>query len=631
MADMTYKIYDPDILPKCSGHQVVLDTETTGLKWYRPGIHINGVGIECPTAGIHGFIHCMDERRREWVYEEVQKIDKGTTVIMHNAKFDLHFLKTDPEKLGWNVRDIPVMLSNIDSRPQHKRALAFAENLYLGTDSKRQHLFNAPSRKKIWEWDPEVRADYGYNDALVTFQLYEKLQPMLEALKVWRIFLKDMEFLKVIWKAENYGIVLDLDFIERAIPKQAQHVDVFENDLWDACGYEFNWRSHQQLSDAIYRNLGISKPKNPFADADGVDRSKLADKGLYKSTCTSTFLLREKVKHPLADNVANLREAYRMLRTMEKYAELIDEDENAVHANFKQARTRTHRLSCSDPNLQNVPSQVRGRFTQSVYSGDTTRLEEYNLRTAFCARPGKKLLSVDYKQMEMRMFGILAEDPFMLEALGAGKDIHAEIAAKVWGKVNKTTREWSKTIGFGLVYGMTVGSLMFKLNQTHKQAKRIRDDYVREFPRIMPWMAEVITECGRANMIRYWDGKIWRESNPMYRYKAANAKIQGGCAEILSIAGIRVNEWCKKQGDDHKIVNFVHDELMLEVPEEDVIRSAQEVGKIMEVDDLFIVPFYTDAKAGDNYGNQEKLFGKASYETAEDAKLTTAVKLNDRR
>lgn len=614
MSELPYKIYDPDILPKLSGHLVAIDTETTGLKWYSD--KVIGVSIECPTAGIHGFIHCREDNRRQWVYEEVGKIDRGTTVIMHNAKFDLHFLGADPDALNWNMRDVPVMLSNIDSRPMNSRALDKAEKTWLKTESKRQHVLAAPSkRKNVWEWPDDVMADYGYNDALVTFQMYEALKPVLESLQLWKIFRKDMEFLKVIWKAERHGIPLDIDYIHDSVPKQAQHVEIFENDLWDACGYEFNWRSHYQLSDAIYGNMGIDKPKNPFADADGVDRSKLADKGLYKSTCTSTFLLREKVHHPLADNIADLREAYRMLRTLEKYEELTDAD-SVVHANFKQARTRTHRLSCSDPNLQNVPSQVRGRFTQSVYSGDTERLEEYNLRTAFISRPGKELLSVDYKQMEMRMFGILAQDKLMLEALASGVDIHAYIAKRTWGEVNKTYREWSKTIGFGLIYGMTLGSLMFKLNQTRGQATKIRDDYLKAFPRIMPWMTEVIMECGRTGMIRYWDGKIWREDNPQYHYRAANAKIQGGCAEILSIAGIRVDKWCKEQGSEHRIVSFVHDELMLEVPKEDVVRTAHEVGTIMEVPDLFEIPFLTDAKSGPNYGDQEKLFGKAEYETA---------------
>jgi DNA polymerase-1 len=608
-------------LPKVSGHLVAIDTETTGLKWYKD--HIIGVSIECPTAGIHGFIHCKDERRRQWVYEEANKIERKTEVIMHNAKFDLHMLNTDPDALDWQIYDVPVMLSNIDSRPMNSRALDRAEKTWLGSESKRDHIFSSGGPKnKPWLWDDEPLADYGYNDALVTFQLYEKLKPTLEYLQLWKLFKKDMNFLKVIWRAERHGILVDLDYIADSVPKQAQHVEVFEQDLWDACGYEFNWRSPWQLSDAIYGNLGIPKPKNPFADADGVDRSKLADKGLYKSTCTSIFLLREKVHHPLANVIGDLREAYRMLRTLEGYAELVD-DEGRAHANFKQARTRTHRLSCGDPNLQNVPSKVRGRFTQGVYSGDTERLEEYNLRTAFRARPGYELLSVDYKQMEMRKFGILAKDQGMLDTLASGADIHAYVAERTWGEVNKVYREWSKTIGFGLIYGMTVGSLMFKLNKSKAQASKIQKDYLRAFPRILPFMNEVIEECARAKMVRYWDGKIWREDNPKYFYRAVNAKIQGGCAEILSIAGIRVDKWCKQQGSDHRIVSFVHDELMLEVPKDDVVRTAKEVGAIMEVPDLFEIPFLTDGKSGPTYGSQEKLFGKASYETAKETEKSS--------
>src|SRR3990172_9943759 len=204
MDEKPYEIYDPDVLPRVSGQLVAIDTETTGLHWYRQDQYVIGVSVECPSADVHGFIHCMDDRRRQWVYDEIQRIGPKTQVIMHNAKFDLHFLNADPDELGWQMYDVPVMLSNIDSRAFHRRALDFAERLYLKSDSKRKHLYTTTGkRKKVWEWPPEVRADYGYNDALVTYQLFETLKPILEALQLWRIFLKDMEFLKVIWRAER--------------------------------------------------------------------------------------------------------------------------------------------------------------------------------------------------------------------------------------------------------------------------------------------------------------------------------------------------------------------------------------------------------------------------------------------
>lgn len=601
-----------DILA-CSGLTVAMDTETTGLKWYKDDQYVIGLGIHCPEAGVYGYKHIdtVDERRT--LYRVIRELGPETKAIFHNAKFDLHFLNVNPEEVGWTIMDTAIMAHLIDSRIQHRKALEALEKRWLGTESKRQHVTEAPARTKIWNWPAKTRFDYGYNDTAVTYQLAQVLGAKVMELGLWTLFQKEMIYMNVIWNAERRGILLDPNYLETSINLQEQHWHSLEQNLWDACGQTFNWRSPQQLSRAIYAGLGISKPKNPFADPDGVDRSRFADGGLYRSTCTSSIILNEKVKHPLGPLISQLREAYRMWGTLKKYRELADSD-GVVHANFKQARTRTGRLSCSDPNLQNVPSLVRSRFTQSVYSGDTYRSNEYNLRKAFLARPGYSLLSVDWKQMEMRMFGILSKDDFMMAALREGKDIHAEVAKKVWGKSNKTYREWSKTIGFGLIYGMTLGSLMFKLNQTHAQARRIRDEYLGEFPRIMPWMNEVIAECQSMGYIRYWDGRIWREDDPTYAYRAANAKIQGGCAEILSIATIRAHKWIRKTSSDYNIVSFVHDEQMLEVPTEEVPFVAKEVGKIMEVPDLFGIPFLTDGKAGPTYGDQEKLSGKRYYE-----------------
>ena len=413
--------------------------------------------------------------------------------------------------------------------------------------------------------------------------------------------------------AETRGMKVDLDFIDWAVDKHGRNETELERILWDSCGTEFNWRSPQQLSRAIYDGLGISKPKNPFADADGIDRSRFADSGLYKSTCTSTFLLVEKTHHPLGTLIGALRETQKLRRTLEKYRELAGPD-GYVHQSYNQTGTRTGRLSCSRPNMQNVPSQVRGRFTQSVYSGSTLRTEEYNLRNTFIAEPGYEFLSIDYKQMEMRMFGLLAKDPYMLAALAAGADIHAEIAKKVWGIVDKTHREWSKTIGFGLIYGMTLGSLMHKLNQTHAQAAVIRDQYLREFPRIMPWMNEVIEACMAHGYVRYWSGRIWREDVQRDMYKGANALIQGGCADILSIAALRSDEWCQANpAYDTHIVNFVHDELKFHTPVGTKYEVAAGLAPCMEVPDIFNLPFMTDSKSGPSYGSQEGLFEKPAY------------------
>ena len=594
-----------DDLMKGSGHTIALDTETTGLSWSND--KLIGVGIYCKDPYILGYVPALDDDDREAIKETVKTLEKSTTIIFHNAKFDMHFLDMNPRKGGWTIMDTTVMVHLLDSR--NKKALKDAEKAFLGTDSKREHVDAAPARTKIWNWPIKITSSYCSNDCLVTYQLAELLYPRLVEDYLDKLFWKDMNYLKVIYDIEEHGVVLNEDFVWNSVGKLEKSLALMEQELFDACGTTFNWRSTQQLSRAIYDGLGIAKPKNPFADADGVDRSRFADSGKYKSTCTSTFLLTEKVHHPLGELISSMREAAKLRKSLIKYTELQDAN-HILHANFNITGTRTGRLSCSKPNLQNVASQTRGRFTQSVYTGSVERTDEFNMRRAILPRPGHIFISVDYKQMEMRMFGILSKDPFMLDALIAGKDVHLEIALKVWGDcgydLNMVHREWSKTITFGLIYGMTLGSLQYKLNMTRMQAAKVTDQYWGEFPRIKPWMNEIIEMCKASGYLRYWSGRVWREDNPLDTYRGCNALIQGGCADFLSIATIRVDEWCRQQ-PDHHLINLVHDETITEVPLSDIFNSSKALSVIMQCPDLFGIPFATEVKVGISYGEMIKV------------------------
>lgn len=594
-------------IKKCSGKIVALDTETNGLNFWQN--HLIGVGVHCPDANVSGYIPTLNASDIILAKEAIRSLAEGTTVIMHNAKFDCHFLGIIPSDYGWNLIDTTVLIHLLDSR--YKKGLAVAETIFLGSKSKRGHVDSAPARKKIWDWPLELIAEYCENDCIVTYQLAQELIPQIREYGLWNLFVKDMKYTNILLEVEDYGIVADHSFMRRSKFALEKRLQELAEQLYEAVGYTFNWRSTKQLSEALYTNLGIPKPKNPFADADGVDRSRFADSGKYKSTCTSTFLLTEKVHHPLGELVSALRETNLMISFIKKWEELSSTD-GLFHTNFNVTGTRTGRLSSSKPNLQNVPSEVRGRFTQSVFSGDTTRTDEYNLRKAFVARPGKTFLSVDYSQMEIRVFAILSKDKNMLKAITSGEDVHMYIALKIWGDcgpdMNKIHREWSKTISFGLLYGMTVGSLMYKLNMERARAMEVINQYKSYFPRIDPWMFEIIDDCKSKGYVRYWSGRLWREEDPIYFYRGCNALIQGGAADMLSVAVIRVNEWCKKQAnpDDYHIVNLIHDEIMLEVPEWDIERCAEEVAAIMTVPDLFGIPFVTDAKWGHTYGDITK-------------------------
>lgn len=600
------RLQSADILA-CQGHKVAIDVETTGLEWWRD--KLIGVGFHCPDANVSGYYPTLTDSERMTVKVLVAQMTvPGTVVIAHNLKFEWHFLDINPYRypqVQWV--DTTVMVHLIDSR--YSKALDNVEKVWLKSNTKNKFVGKAPHGKKnkIWEWPLDLVAAYCINDVRVEYDLAGVLAEELRRWGLVKLFQKDMRYLRSLWDSERHGILLDPVFLHRAHDLIEEHRQEMEQTLWDSVGYQFNWRSTKQLSRALYEDMGIARPKNPYADADGVDRSKFADRGMYNETMTSTFILMEKTHHPLGELIASLREANNLATTLNKWLKMKDADD-VIHGGFNLTGTRTGRLSSSKPNLQNVASDVRTRFLQSVYSGERViRSDEYNLRTGFIARPGKMFASVDWSQMEMRMFGILSKDPFMLDSLRAGRDIHADIAEKVWGMRDEVHREWAKTISFGLIYGMTTGSVMHRLNMTFQQAKQVTDEYWATFPRIQPWLQQVVEECRDQGFVRYWSGRLWREESPEHFYKGANAKIQGGCADVLSVAALRTTEWLQENlGDEGHIVNYIHDELMVEVPEEAVPDTVRALSDIMALPDLFDLPWKTSPKVGKTYGTLEK-------------------------
>jgi DNA polymerase-1 len=354
--------------------------------------------------------------------------------------------------------------------------------------------------------------------------------------------------------------------------------------------------------------MGIEKPENPFADPDGVDRSRMAHVNKYNKYRTSSFILMEKGSHPLGGLILEMRECDKLIKFLDEYGELAD-DEGFIHGNFNLTGTRTGRLSSSRPNLQNVPSAHRAREDTGVFSGGAVRQGEYNLRQAIVSRPGYTLVSLDHKQQEMRMFGVLAQEPVMLEALRNREDIHLKVAIAVWGDCgedrNAVHREWSKAIGFGLIYGMTTGSLQYKLNKTAEEAQEIAQQYWNTFPRIQPWLNEVIKTGVRQGFVRYWSGRIWREDDPLKCYKGANAQIQGGAADFMSVAVMRADQILATQ-DWGGLYSIIHDEAIFEVKNEAVEEVSSVLAKVMECEDIFNLPFVADVKIGKSYGTMGK-------------------------
>lgn len=590
-------------IASCSGARVALDTETTGLEFWRN--HIIGVSIHCSDRNVYGYFPTLEEQSREAVKEAVKRWEPGTVVIGHNLAFDLLFLGIDSIDQKWIIFDTMIMTHLWDSRL--KKNLNSACDHFLGDSTKAEHVAEGKKLTKyIWDWPLNITARYAYNDTRLTWLLMEDLSHKLRGMDLLNILKHQMRYLPRLQRIKRRGMLIDTEYLSRADAVFTDHLQNLEQMLYEAIGYDFNWRSTKQLSKALYENLGIPKPINPFLSADGIDHSKFAHGGLYKSDCTNSFLLMEKVHHPLGDLVLEVRETAKLRKTVSGWTELLDDD-NVIHSSFNQTGTRTGRLSSSKPNLQNLPGEMRSRETQSVFSGGNIRSDEYNLRKAFRARPGHKLVSIDYKQQEIRLFAVLAKEEDMLQVVRGGGDIHREIAKMVWNVGDDLHREWSKTVSFGLLYGMSAGSLQYRLNKTRAESNSIANTYMRRFKRIKPYMDGVINQCKREKYVRLWSGRIWREEDPGMMYRAVNALVQGGGHDLGSVAICRVGEYLNSIGMTDSIVNLVHDEILYELPIDSLQDLIPKLQDMMEVRDILDVPFATDVKLGSTYGDLVKV------------------------
>jgi len=511
--------------------------------------------------------------------------------VAHHAKFDLIVLRQagfeiDPIRFDTMIAE---WLINPDSRNLGLKTLAWVR---LGVEMTPIEDLIGKGKNQLSMADlPIARvAPYAAADAVMTLRLMPILKADLKERNAEKL-MDDLEIklVPVLAQMEEYGVLLDAPFFEAFNEELTEMIFALEEDIYRLAGTRFNINSTQQLSDVLFKKLALDPP----------DPSRKTKSGHYSTSAEILELLRD--KHEIVAKILDYREYAKLKSTyVEALPQQINPKTGRVHSSFNQVGTVTGRIASQNPNLQNIPT--RTDLGQRVRQG-------------FIAAPGWKLLSVDYSQVELRIVAHIAQDQAMIEAFRRGQDIHATTAAAITGtplaEVTPKQRRNAKAVNFGLIYGMSAFGLTRGTDLTLAEAENFIKAYFREFPGVKAWLDMTRVNAAKNGYVETLLGRrryfpnLAKGSNPQMRQReereAINAPIQGTAADIVKLAMIALPEALRKAGLNARMLLQVHDELIFEVPEDELERTVPVVKSLMESAMTLDVPLVCDARAGDNW------------------------------
>ena len=443
------------------------------------------------------------------------------------------------------------------------------------------------NQKSMRDLSPAEICDYAAEDADITLQLKNVLEPQLKEVGGERLFYDiEMPLVKVLADMELNGVCLDTESLTETRRVFTERMQAYERHAYELAGEEFNISSPKQVGDILFEKMKI------------IDKAKKTKTGQYVTS--EEVLMQLKDRAPIVEDILNYRGMKKLLSTyVEALPKLINPRTGHIHTSFNQAVTATGRLSSSDPNLQNIP--VRDDDGKEI-------------RKCFIPEAGCRFFSADYSQIELRIMAHLSGDENMIEAFREGFDIHRATAAKIWKEniddVTDEQRKKAKQANFGIIYGITTYGLAQRMGIENGEARQLIDDYFRTFPKVQAYMEEAkeqAREKGYAETMfgrrRYLPDITSRNGTVrgFAERNAINAPIQGSEADIIKIAMIRIWRRFKDENIRSKMILQVHDELNFSVYPEEVEQVGQIVIEEMQKACELNVPLVADAGWGDNW------------------------------
>ena len=581
---------------------IAIDTETTGLNQINDKL----VGISLATDETFGVYIPIRHRAPvndlfatdtlapnqlsiESVYKKLWPVLTNEKIIKvgHNLKYDLHILSNE----NWDVYKIApiddtMLLSYALHGSLHGHGLDELALKYLNHENiSFASLFPAKTKDSDMHFDElsvETATPYAAEDATICFALYKLMRPELDKNEKLKHLYEtcDLPLLKILLKMEKEGVLVNKSGLQQLSSIFHDQLSKLEKEIWDTVGHEFNIASPKQLGAVLFDELNLPANKKRSTDAETLnDLSDL---------------------HPIIGKILNWRSIAKLAGT---YADALPrqiEKDGRIHTTYLQTSTNTGRLSSRDPNLQNIPVK--------------TELGE-EIRKCFIAPTGRKLISVDYSQIQLRLLADVADVHTFKETFLSGADIHEQTARKIFNipadkPVPKDLRRAAKTVNFSIIYGISSFGLSGQLGISRSAAQEIINSYMSGLPEVHKYIEEVKKYAlDNACVYTPWGRRIElpEAKNPRMRSyamrAAVNAPIQGFEADIMRLAMVNIDKNLIQPNQDKiKMIMQVHDEIIFECETEQAETFANKIKYEMENVTKLSVPLVSEYVIADYWG-----------------------------
>jgi DNA polymerase-1 len=436
-------------------------------------------------------------------------------------------------------------------------------------------------------------ARHACQQARVISRLRPLLQREMDEKQLLRLFQEvEMPLVPVLVRMERNGVALDVDLLRHMSQSLGKQLVDLEQEIYGYTGHKFNINSPQQLSGVLFAELKLP----------GAKKTKTG----YSTDASTLEGLRE--AYPIVKLVLEYRQLTKLKSTyIDALPALINLATRRVHTSFNQTVTATGRLSSSEPNLQNIP--IRGEFGRQI-------------RQAFITEPPWFLLSADYSQIDLRVLAHLSQDPRLLTAFRQDEDIHAATASEVFGvnmaEVTPEMRRTAKVVNFGIIYGMSGYGLEQATELSREEAAQFIASYFQKYPGVKDYLERTKQQARESGFVQTLLGRRryipdLHSSNRQVREAAErmaiNMPVQGTSADIIKVAMINLQREMDKRGLKSKMILQVHDELLLEVPPEELDQMTGLTAKTMSQAMELSVPLKVEVKVGRNWGDMELCLG----------------------